>query len=687
MAASPDNALAIQARDLLVQRCGKCHGEVGGSHTKDMLLDRAAMVMSQKVVDLNHPEESPLIKRVQDRDDPMPPAKNGTMLSKAEVDLLTRWVKAGAPDWKLVPPPRREFVTTDKVISEIEADVKKARPLDRSFLRYFTLTHLVNAKSTDEELAAYRTALSKLINSLSWDRAIRVPTHFGPEDSILRIDLRHYEWSEATWQSITTNYPYALNYPQANFGQLRKDLSCETPFIRADWFITEAARPPLYHAILGLSDRTNALRHLERDRLRIDTANNLTVSPGVRVWRSGFIESGVSENNRVVERHRSPYGAYWKSYDFKANTGVRDIIRYPRGFQHDGGEMIFNLPNGLQGYLLVDQQGHLLDKAPIEIVRDPQGLSPEVVNGLSCMSCHSEGMKAFSERAGQVRESILARRDGEERNPELLALYPDAETVNGLVEEDRKRFVEAVAQTGAVAGGKEPILRLVERFASSLNVGRAAAELGLSAEALLMAINNDEALRASSLRLLTLTNGTIKRDLFEKLFSRAAVQLGLGVNPREEAIHQHLILNSQLENLDAYFALGMLYATGKGVKVDFQTALEFWKTASKKDHLLSCIMLGRFLSTTDIARFRDGKTALEFAVKATNMTQQKSPEVLDTLAAAYAEVGMFNDAVKWQTQAMALYGRGIHHEAFAHRLSLYRQQKRFRASWEGLLAP
>lgn len=686
-AATPINDLATQTRDLLNQRCGKCHGASGGAYTDEMLIERTAMVERQKVVNLDRPDESPLIKHVLGSKRLMPPANSGGRLSKDEVDLLTRWIRAGAPDWRLVPLPAREFVTTDAVLSEIEADVNRSKPLDRPFLRYFTLTHLVNAKATEEEITAFQTALSKLINSLSWDRTIRVPTAFGPEGSIQRIDLRHYEWSAATWQNITTNYPYALTHPQPSYARIRAALRCETPFIRADWFLSRASSPPLYETILGFTDRTNALRQLERERLRVDTERNLSSSPGVRVWRSGFVESGVSENNRIVERHASPYGAYWKSYDFQGNTGHRDIIRYPKSFRHDGGEMIFNLPNGLQGYLLVNQQGHLLDKAPVEIVRDRNGLSPEVSNGLSCMGCHSEGMRALGEKAGQVRESILKRKNSEDYYPDLLALYAEAATINRLVEEDRKRFIEAVEQTGSAPGGREPILRLVERFARSLDLNHAAAELGLPAEALQRSITDDEALRATSLRLLTLPNGTIKRDLFERLFSRTASQLGLGVNPMDEAVYQRLLLNSQLDNLDSYFALGLLYATGKGVKVDFRTAIEFWKTAAKKDHIPSCLMLGRLLATSDTDRLRDGRTALEYAVQATKLTHQNDWRALDTLAAAYAEVGMFTDAVKWQNQAIVLLGQHANRDAFVHRLSLYQERKRLRIPWDSLLAP
>jgi hypothetical protein len=80
---------------------------------------------------------------------------------------------------------------------------------------------------------------------------------------------------------------------------------------------------------------------------------------------------GVSRNNRLIERHSSPYGSYWRSYDFADNVGRRNLFAHPLGpsgqassFEVDGGEIIFNLPNGLHAFMLIDGKGRRLDKAP-----------------------------------------------------------------------------------------------------------------------------------------------------------------------------------------------------------------------------------------------------------------------------------------------------------------------------------
>ena len=68
------------------------------------------------------------------------------------------------------------------------------------------------------------------------------------------------------------------------------------------------------------------------------------------------------------------FGAYWRSYDFATNAGKQNIFTHPLTFTPSGGEIIFNLPNGLQGYLLVDGRGSRIDDAPIAIVSILQGV-------------------------------------------------------------------------------------------------------------------------------------------------------------------------------------------------------------------------------------------------------------------------------------------------------------------------
>src|SRR5439155_17430163 len=104
-------------------------------------------------------------------------------------------------------------------------------------------------------------------------------------------------------------------------------------------------------------------------------------------------------------------------------------------FQHDGGEIIFNLPNGLQAYLLVDGKGRRIDKGPVNVVSDPRQADRSVVNGVSCMSCHVKGM---IDKADQVRDHVLKNRAAftPAEVESILALYPPRQKLDGLLRED-----------------------------------------------------------------------------------------------------------------------------------------------------------------------------------------------------------------------------------------------------------
>src|SRR5262249_18583680 len=115
--------------------------------------------------------------------------------------------------------------------------------------------------------------------------------------------------------------------------------------------------------------------------------------------RFGVRDSGVSRNNRAMERHSTVYGAYWKSFDFAGNSPAQNIFNDPLDLHANGGEVIFHLPNGLQGYLIANKQGQRIDDAPVNIVRDRTNLEDPVVhNGRSCMGCHLKGMNAFKDQ-------------------------------------------------------------------------------------------------------------------------------------------------------------------------------------------------------------------------------------------------------------------------------------------------
>ena len=339
------------------------------------------------------------------------------------------------------------------------------------------------------------------------------------EETIFYIDLRHYEWDvNDAWTQIEAIYPYHISFEaptqttlRQQLARLQTEMKSNIPWVHVDWFVATASTPPLYHELLSLPLTDSELE----TRLGIDVERNLRDAPGVRVWRAGFNNSGVSNNNRMVERHAFRDGAYWKSYDFAGNVGTQNIFNHPLDFTHDGGEVIFNLPNGLQAYYLVNATGSRLDAAPINIVSNPAASDPTVRNGISCFGCHTEGMKTFED---QVRSVIESNTNPAYDKAQALRLYVEKSKMDTLVQEDMEKYKDALEKTGGMFDDIEPISRFHEAFQGEVDVAYAAAVVGLESEAFLEKIRENVGLQNAGLLVLDSANGSVKRDAWTSSF-------------------------------------------------------------------------------------------------------------------------------------------------------------------------
>ena len=498
--------LAQQAYAIFEQNCLNCHGP-GGAFTEEIIIEHTALIETGAVVP-GKLFDSELFQRIWTNDPTKRMPSGQPQLPTAAIQTIANWIQAGAPNWEDTSETDRAFITPEEMLETIEDHINLLPAFDRSFARYFTLTHLYNAGETIEALHTYQRALSKLVNSLSWGRDVAIPQPIDMEETIFYIDLRDYEWESETnkWTQIEENYPYSRNFTSPTYTTLRHEMECEVPFIRADWFIATASLPPLYHGILDLPGTDTELEA----RLEVNVAKNLENAPGRRVWRAGFNNSGVSENNRIVERHQSRYGAYWKSYDFSGSVGTQNIFRHPLDFKHAGGEIIFNLPNGLQAYYISDASGNRIDAAPTDIVSDPGVGGPKVRNGLSCMGCHTEGMRDFED---EVRLVVEQNPDPPYDKAQALRLYAEKVTMDTLVDEDRQRYKQAIEKTGGILSGSEPIQQLARKFEGLLDADHAAAEVGLETNDFLKKIKGEKRLR--DLGLPAVESSGIQRETWE----------------------------------------------------------------------------------------------------------------------------------------------------------------------------
>ena len=515
---SAQSQLAQDTYAIFEGSCLICHGP-DGAYRETLLMEHDALIGGGTVVPGN-PNASELYKRL------LGPTESGAQmpfgqpqLPTQSIDTIRRWIVAGAPDWAVTPTTDSRFISPGEILNTIETHLMSLTPFDRAYARYFTLAHLYNAGEPTGILQEYRKALYKLVNSLSWGVTVINPTPIDPQATIFYIDLRHYEWDRNdSWTKIEEAYPYHISFDapaqtalRGQLGRLQTQMKTDVPSVHVDWFIATASTPPLYHELLALP---STARELEL-QLDVDVVGNLTTAPGVRVWRAGFNNSGVSNNNRVVERHTSRYGAYWKSYDFAGSVGAQNIFTHPLNFTHDGGEAIFNLPNGLQGYYLANASGFRLDEAPINIVSNPAASDPTVRNGLSCIGCHTEGMKTLED---QVRSVIESNTNPPYNKAQALRLYVEKSDMDARVGDDMERYRGAPEATGGVLGGVEPISRFHEVFQGPVDAAYAAAVVGLETETFLERVRDNTGLQNVGLLALEGENGSVQRDTWTSSF-------------------------------------------------------------------------------------------------------------------------------------------------------------------------
>lgn len=506
---------AAQATKVLTERCVRCHGQNGVALKNVFVLDRDRLIASRIVV----PGDplSPLLKMVESN--AMPP---GGSLSDEEKKILRDWVMAGAPKLSdKTDSANRAFFQEDRLITLIEQDLLKQPQRSRQFLRYFSLAHLYNAGVSERDLETYCAALGKLINSLSWHKEITRPAAVDSARTLFRIDLRDYNWTADTWELLLSEYPYGLRSAEAS--NVTEISGAKISYVRADWFAANASIPPLYHDLLALP---RSAVDLER-QLGVDVSRDLAEEKNVA--RAGLRASGVSQNNRVLERHVSLHGAYWKSFDFRNSADQQNIFQHPLGFNPAGSEIIFNLPNGLQAYLVVDGLQRRINEAPVAIVSDRTSPDDPVIrNGRSCMSCHYDGVRQFRDETRSVIQANPASTFDREK---ALALYSTQENLDRLIERDRERFSSAVilASGAAVAAPyEEPINALARRFAAELPLSQAAAEAGLEPADFQERVRRSGRLAQLGYAQLLVPGGAMKRDAWERHFDEMALELGLG---------------------------------------------------------------------------------------------------------------------------------------------------------------
>jgi tetratricopeptide (TPR) repeat protein len=149
-----------------------------------------------------------------------------------------------------------------------------------------------------------------------------------------------------------------------------------------------------------------------------------------------------------------------------------------------------------------------------------------------------------------------------------------------------------------------------------------------------------------------------------------------GVGRFDDAVARYqMAIALKPELAEAHIKLGaVLGSMGR-----YEESISHYREAlrHRPDFANASVFLAWVLATCPEARLRDGKSALEHAERAKSFLGDGQPLVLEALAAAYAELGSFEEAVRWQSKALVIAPEQKKDE-FRRRLDLYRSGEPYR---------
>jgi hypothetical protein len=157
---------ARDIRPILSNKCFKCHGPDEATREADLRLDTHAGAVADlggyRAIDVENPESSELLRRVESDDDyeRMPPSESGLDLSSEELELLKRWIEQGATykDHWAFRPLEKPALPDSTDSADADADWS-TNPIDRFVLEKLTRHGLTPSAPADRTTLARRVFL------------------------------------------------------------------------------------------------------------------------------------------------------------------------------------------------------------------------------------------------------------------------------------------------------------------------------------------------------------------------------------------------------------------------------------------------------------------------------------------------------------------------------------------------
>ncbi len=276
---------AREVLPILSERCYVCHGP--DADEDELRLDSfeaaTADLGGYKAIDVEVPEDSELIYRIYDEDDPMPPADAESQMTAEERDIIKRWIESGAEyakHWSFVAPEKPQ--SGDHIDHFVEKSLENeghtlAAPTDAATLARRAALVLTGLPPEREQLdryladpgpQAYETLVDELLASSRfgehharyWLDAVRYGDTHG-----LHLDNRRgiYPYRDWVVKAFNDNLPFDDFITWQLAGDLLPDPTLEqltaTGYVRMNPTTAEGGVIPAEFQAKNNFDRTENL--------------------------------------------------------------------------------------------------------------------------------------------------------------------------------------------------------------------------------------------------------------------------------------------------------------------------------------------------------------------------------------------------------------------------------------------
>jgi hypothetical protein len=311
--------------------------------------------------------------------------------------------------------------------------------------KYKSIRYLSFYSIPQEQLQRFRKVMWFWLNNLSFSPDVAIPEEVPESDGrLFYFYLEDYGWNIASWQRVARREPYFrepfIENKHTEYVRRVLDLKQDSQtlhaesIVRADWlfretvesdrsqsyydllfssqrfpgrdpyFVGDKEYPPGWYRKPGSPDFVDFPKNEKEwqtafgvdvidkfvKTLKFEAKNGAVVAGHLDDPEKG---SFVAQNNRLLERVRSVFGAYWKTYDVNETSGEHDFSENFKSRPKVAGELITNLPNGGQAYLLINGEQNRIDVADNRNANDRMDTRDlRVRTPGSCVICHESGI-------------------------------------------------------------------------------------------------------------------------------------------------------------------------------------------------------------------------------------------------------------------------------------------------------